>query len=82
MTLSATLAIDVHEEDGRTGHLVLPPPNRQSEADMRPSRAGGGGGGVAHPGRDGVLVPRTTTHVVDSMVTRGAARTAERLPER
>ena len=51
ITLPASLSIEVHEEDGRTGHLVLPPASRLSEGDLQ---AVSGGRWVAQPGRDGV----------------------------
>lgn len=35
ITLPASVAIEVHEEDGRTGHLVLPPSSRLSAGDLR-----------------------------------------------
>ena len=50
-TLPASLSIEVHEEDARTGHLVLPPSSRLSEGDLQ---AVSGGRWVAQPGRDGV----------------------------
>ena len=39
-TIPASLSVEVHEEDGTTAHLVLPPDSRLSEGDLR--RAAGG----------------------------------------
>ena len=49
--LPAGLAVEVHEDDAVTRHLVLPPSSRLSEGDLR---AVSGGRWVAQPGRDGV----------------------------
>ena len=47
VVLPASMAVKVHEEDGTTGHLVLPPASRLSEGDLR-SVAGGGEFGDWH----------------------------------
>lgn len=51
VAMPEALVVQVHEEDGVTRHLVLPPSSRLSEADLR---AVSGGRWVAQPGRDGV----------------------------
>ena len=40
VTIPASLSVEIHEEDGTTAHLVLPPDSRLSEGDLR--RAAGG----------------------------------------
>ena len=35
VALPASMAIEVHEEDGRTGHLVLPPTSRLRKPVVR-----------------------------------------------
>ena len=47
VALPASISVKVHEEDGATGHLVLPPASRLSEDDLR-SVAGGGEFGDWH----------------------------------
>ena len=51
VSLPAGLAVEVHEDDAVTRHLVLPPSSRLSEGDLQ---AVSGGQWVAQPGRDGV----------------------------
>ena len=34
VTIPASLSIEVHEEDGTTAHLVLPPASKLSEGDL------------------------------------------------
>ena len=33
--IPASLSVEVHEEDGKTAHLVLPPGSKLSEGDLR-----------------------------------------------
>ena len=40
VTLPAGFKVEVHEEGADVGHLVLPPPSRLSEADMRQAAGG------------------------------------------
>ena len=51
VTVPEAMAVEVHEEDATTRHLVLPPSSRLSEGDLQ---AVAGGRWVAQPGRDGV----------------------------
>ncbi len=43
VAIPASLSIEVHEEDGATAHLVLPPDSRLSEGDLQ-AVAGGWAG--------------------------------------
>lgn len=48
------LNVQVHEETADTAHIVLPPPNRLSEADMRHAAGGlGDPGDPDKPPKDG-----------------------------
>ena len=40
VTIPASLSVEVHEEDGKTAHLVLPPASKLSEGDL--ARVSGG----------------------------------------
>ena len=35
VTVPASLSVEVHEEDGTTAHLVLPPASKLSEGDLQ-----------------------------------------------
>ena len=35
VTIPASMAIEVHEEDGATAHLILPPDGRLNEGDLQ-----------------------------------------------
>ena len=35
VTVPASLSIEVHEEDGATAHLILPPDSRLNEGDLQ-----------------------------------------------
>ena len=40
VSIPASMSIEVHEDDGATAHLVLPPDSRLSEADLQMAAGG------------------------------------------
>ena len=41
VTIPASLSVEVHEENGATAHLVLPPNSKLGEGDLQAVAAGG-----------------------------------------
>ena len=41
VSIPASMSVEVHEDDGATAHLILPPSSRLSEVDLQ--RVAGGG---------------------------------------
>ena len=41
VSILASMSVEVHEDDGATAHLVLPPDSRLSEADLQMAAGGG-----------------------------------------
>ena len=41
VSIPASMSIEVHEDDGATAHLVLPPDSRLSEVDLQMAAGGG-----------------------------------------
>ncbi len=52
VAIPASLSIEVHEEDGATAHLVLPPDSRLNEGDLQAVAGGGEFGDWAEWVRD------------------------------
>ena len=41
VSIPASMSVEVHEDDGATAHLVLPPDSRLSEVDLQMAAGGG-----------------------------------------